>query len=141
MNGCALTFLKVGGEILNSDEFKENIFFSFLMVVCGLSCAITQMIFLNLSMKYYNNLDVMPIYQSTILMGLMVAGLLVLNESALYTWGELCLLFGSAIVVIVGIYLLTKKQNLIMVNNQEDQIAHGQSQIYAITDDDELNAS
>ena len=39
MNGCALTFLKVGGEILNSDEFKENIFFSFLMVVCGLSCA------------------------------------------------------------------------------------------------------
>ena len=67
------------------------------------------MIFLNLSMKYYNNLDVMPIYQSTILMGLMVSGLLVLNESALYTVGELFLLFGSAIVVIAGIYLLTKK--------------------------------
>ena len=62
MNGCSLMFLKVGGEILNSDEFRENIFFSLLMVVCGLSCATTQMIFLNLSMKYYNNLDVMPIY-------------------------------------------------------------------------------
>ena len=76
-------------------------------------------------MKYYNNLDVMPIYQSTILMGLMVAGLLVLNESALYTWGQLSILFASAIVVIAGIFILTKKQNLIMVNSQEEQIAHG----------------
>lgn len=125
MNGCALMFLKVGGEILNSDEFKKNIFFSLLMVVCGLSCAATQTIFLNLSMKYYNNLDVMPIYQSTILMGLMVAGLLVLNESALYTWGQLSILFASAVVVIAGIFILTKKQNLIMVNSQEEQIAHG----------------
>ena len=143
MNGCALTFMKVGGEILNSDEFKENIFFSLLMLLCGLSCAIIQMIFLNLSMKYYNNLDVMPIYQATILMGLMVTGLLVLKESALYTWGELFLLFGSAIVVIAGIYILTIKQNLVMVNSsqEEQNAAHGQSQIYAITDDDELTAS
>lgn len=62
MNGCALIFIKVGGEIMNSDEFSDNIFFSLLMAVCGISCAGIQVVFLNLSMKYYNNLDVMPIY-------------------------------------------------------------------------------
>ena len=62
---------------------------------------------LNLSMKLYNNLDVMPIYQSMILMHMMLAGLILLDESALYTWGELCALFGSAIFVILGIYILT----------------------------------
>lgn len=50
-----------------------------------------------------------------LLMGLMVAGLLVLNEAALYTWGELFLLFGSALFIIFGIYLLTKKQYMVVV--------------------------
>lgn len=42
-----------------------------------------------------------------ILMHMMLAGLILLDESALYTWGELCALFGSAIFVILGIYILT----------------------------------
>ena len=83
------------------------------------------MVFLNLSMKYYNNLDVMPIYQSTILMGLMVTGLLVLNESALYTWSEMFLLFGGALIIIIGIYVLTMKQNMVVVGDSEEQIAEG----------------
>ena len=46
--------------------------------------------------------------------------MLVLQESKLYSWGELFLLYGSAIIVIIGIYLLTKKQNMVLVNDQED---------------------
>ena len=52
-------------------------------------------------------------------MGMMVTGLIVLKESALYTWGELFLLFGSAVVICIGIYILTKKQSMVMVKDQE----------------------
>ena len=87
MNACAMMFIKVGGEVLNSEEFSDNIFFSLILGSVGVTCAVIQMIFLNLSMKYYNNLDVHPIYQSVILMAMMSTGLLVLHESVLYTWG------------------------------------------------------
>ena len=52
-------------------------------------------------------------------MGMMFTGLIVLAESAKYTWGELFILFGSAIVITLGIYLLTKKQNMVLVKDQE----------------------
>ena len=109
MNGSGLVCLKVGGEVMNSDEFHSNVFFAILMIGLGMTCAGISIYSLNLSMKYYNNLDVMPIYQSMILMHMMVAGLLVLDESSLYSWEELMLLFGSATFVILGIWVLTCK--------------------------------
>ena len=86
MNGSGLVCLKVGGEVINSEELQSNVFFAFMMVALGGMCAATSIYLLNMSMKYFSNLDVMPIYQSMILMHMMAAGLLVLDESALYSW-------------------------------------------------------
>ena len=52
-------------------------------------------------------------------MGMMGTGLIVLKESALYSWGELFLLFSSDILVVLGIYVLTKKQSMILVKDQD----------------------
>ena len=117
MNGSGLVCLKVGGEVINSDEFNSNIFFAFTMVTLGVVCAGTSIYLLNLSMKYFSNLDVMPIYQSMILMHMMAAGLLVLDESALYSTEQLFLLLGSACLVVLGIYVLTCKQNLVVMKD------------------------
>ena len=119
MNGSSLVFFKVAGEVLNSPERDMNVFFSILMGLCGTFCAGLQIYCLNLSMKYYNNLDVMPIYQSMILMLVMASGLIVLDESSKYSWGELFVLFASATLVVLGIYVLTKKQNLIVINGDQ----------------------
>ena len=70
-----------------------------------------------------------------ILMHMMVAGLLVLDESSLYTWQEMMLLFGSAAFVILGIYVLTCKQNLVVLKDQEDLIASGAGQTYYVSTD------
>ena len=117
LNGSALTFLKVCGEITNSPEAAENVFFALLMGALGCLCAGINIYILNLSMRFYPNLDVMPIYQSMVLMFMMVAGLVVLNESALYDWGELALLYGSAGFVVLGIYILTQKQNVVVLKD------------------------
>ena len=65
-------------------------------------------------MKYYNNIDVMPIYQSFILMNWMVSGLVLLDESSLYSWRELLRLGASCLLVILGIFILTLKQSEIV---------------------------
>jgi len=86
MNGNAIVFMKIFGEILNSPEFALNIFFALIIGALGFVCALVQMYWLNMSMKLYNNLDVMPIYQAMILMHMLLSGLVVLDESALYSW-------------------------------------------------------
>ena len=62
-------------------------------------------------MKYFNNTDVMPIYQSFVLINWMVSGLVLLDESKLYTWGELFRLGASCLLVVLGIYVITLKQS------------------------------
>lgn len=76
-----------------------------------------------------------------ILMHLMLAGLMVLDESSLYTWGELFLLYGSAVLVVIGIYILTKKQNLVVIKDQEDLLAKGEQQTFFVGSDIDLNHS
>ena len=79
------------------------------MGAMGSLCAVFNVYALNMSMKYYQNLDVMPAYQSFILMHMILSGLIVLNEAALYSVWELVKLSGSAVLVIAGIYVLTQK--------------------------------
>ena len=117
VNGCSLVFLKICGEIVNSPEAHNHILFTVLMGAMGGLCAVFNVYALNMSMKYYQNLDVMPAYQSFILMHMILSGLIVLNEAALYSVWELVKLSGSAVLVIAGIYVLTQKKNLVVVHD------------------------
>lgn len=65
----------------------NNLVFAIIMGCLGGICAGLQCYCLNIAMKYYNNLDVMPIYQSMILMLVMLSGLIILDESANYSFG------------------------------------------------------
>ena len=111
MNGTSLVLVKVGGEGYRIAEEGESVVFPIIMGFIGIQCAGFQMLCLNIAMKYYNNLDVQPIYQALILVFVMVSGMVCLDESALYTWGEISLLGGSCLLVLLGIYILTQKQN------------------------------
>ena len=117
MNGCALVYIKVCLEIINSPEASSNMFFSMAMCLLGVTSAWINVIAVNMSLKFYNNLDVMPTYQSSILINVMVAGMILIDESKLYTWTELILLYSAGLVVISGIYVLTKKQNKVIIDN------------------------
>ena len=81
LNGCALVFIKVCGEVFNSPEAANHTLFAILIGCLGAMLAGLNMYCLNQNMKYYQNLDVMPLYQSMILMNMLLAGLIVLNES------------------------------------------------------------
>ena len=116
MNGCSLVYIKVCLEIMNSPEASSNMFFSITMLCLGGFTGVINLISVNMSLKFYNNLDVMPTYQSSILINVMVAGMILIDESKLYTWTELILIYSAGLVVILGIYILTKKQNKVILD-------------------------
>ena len=109
--GSSLVMMKSFNEIVNGTELSEHKLFAFSLLIMALSAAGMQTYMLNLSMKYFNNIDVMPIYQSFVLINWMVSGLILLNESSLYSWSELVMLGASCLLVILGIFVLTLKQS------------------------------
>lgn len=62
-------------------------------------------------MKYYKNIDLMPIYQAFVLIAWMTSGLFLLNEAELYNYGELLRLLFSICFVIFGIAVIAMKTN------------------------------
>jgi len=119
LNGCWAVFIKIGGEVINSPDLHDHVWFAILMGFLGSLCAGVNVYCLNQSMKYYQNLDVMPVYQSMILMFMLLTGLIVLNESDLYNWWQLFKLYASAGLIVLGIFVLTRKKNLVVVQDQE----------------------
>ena len=117
--GTSLVMMKSFGEIVGGAEMNGNVYMAVVLIIFGLGTGALQMYMLNLSMKYYNNIDVMPIYQSFILINWMVSGLVLLDESSLYSWGELLRLAASCSLVISGIFVLTLKQTEIVSNHTQ----------------------
>ena len=107
--GTSIVMMKCCGEIANSSEAGYHMFFAICLAVVGLAAAALQTYLLNLNMKYYSQLDVMPTYQAILLISWMVSGLVLLDESAIYSWVELLQLGGCCLLVCVGIFILTRK--------------------------------
>jgi len=76
------------------------------------------MLLLNYSMKYYNQIDIMPIFQSINLNFMIFSGLILLDESSLYTNWELAKFFLSSCIIASGIYVLTMKQSVIVIDKE-----------------------
>ena len=72
-------------------------------------------------MKYYNQLEVVPVYQSSMLQFYLLVGLVLLNESRFYSWLQLLGLLGSSFVVLLGIIVLVKKTDHIEVMVEEEE--------------------
>ena len=61
-SGLSIVFLKLTGELTQSGQAKESsLMLTFLCVMMALS-AVSQTHSLNMAMKYYDQLEVMPIF-------------------------------------------------------------------------------
>ena len=108
-SGLALAFLKMFGELVQAGVFAENLPLGITIGVLMVISMWTQTVSLNNAMKYYDQLEVMPIFQAMIMMMWMLGGMVVLQEANNYTWNQLWGIFASFCVSCVGIYLLISK--------------------------------
>jgi drug/metabolite transporter (DMT)-like permease len=82
------------------------------LILLGLVGSCLQFALLNLALKNYRQIDVVPVYESTLSVMTVVSGLVLFNESQYYSWERLIGIFVSTFLVVLGIGVLTMKDNI-----------------------------
>lgn len=62
-------------------------------------------------MELYDQVDTIPIYQSSIILLQITAGALIMKESKLYEFWEFINLVICGIIAIIGVFVIVKKPN------------------------------
>ena len=82
-----------------------------VLLFIGLCLALSNLHFINLSVKYYDATDVVPVLNAATLIAEIICGLIVGGEYYLYTGKELFIIFISSLVCIAGIQVLVMKSS------------------------------
>ena len=112
-SGMNLCILKCFGEILAQNDFWNMPVMATVLLTSVLVGAAMQIIVLNVALRYYNNLDIIPVYMSLILIMMLVCGWILLDEIQFYTKSEIIGILFSSLLVIIGIKIITMKTTVI----------------------------
>jgi len=63
----------------------------------------------NFVLRYYDQIEIIPIFQVMWIIFNMIFGLILLEEGLCYTWGQLCGIFATSLLGIAGMYVLVLK--------------------------------
>jgi hypothetical protein len=85
----------------------------YIYLILAVTLALKQLSFLNQMMEVYDQIEIVPIYQSSIIMMNICAGAIIMNEKQFYSWGELLGIFASGMVSIVGVVIIIRKPSSI----------------------------
>ena len=119
MAGISISLIKMAVELLESNDFWEIVLFSIFLLIGALLFSFTQLHMLNGAMKFYDQLVVMPIYQTSIMISWILSGMIVFKEIDYYTNKELIFISCSMIVCCIGIYFLYSKTKYIKESQQQ----------------------
>ena len=62
IGGIATTFYKIIGELAIENELTQEGWFVVVLALVGVLANLVMLYLINIAMKYYNNIDVMPVY-------------------------------------------------------------------------------
>lgn len=102
-------FVKIVGAIIIDAEEFTDLFWLLVFVPMLVTTATVTMIYVNYGIKYYDQIEVMPIYQTSLLLHNILVGLLCLNEIKFYTFGMLGGIGISTFICSIGIFVLLEK--------------------------------
>ena len=112
-SGLTIVFLKLLTELGETGDLWDHMGLVITMALAmGISGTI-QLHMLNLAMKYYDQIEAIPIYQTFVMLLWICTGLIVFDEVRFYTNLELLGLLGSAMLSCVGIKFLTMKTKML----------------------------
>ena len=102
-------FMKVVGCILIGAEEPADYLWLLVFLPLLVLTASRTLVYVNYGIKYYNQMEVMPIYQTNLLIHNILVGMLCLNELKFYTAEMLAAIGLSTGLNCVGIYILLQK--------------------------------
>mmetsp|Transcript_64120 Transcript_64120/g.88688 ORF Transcript_64120/g.88688 Transcript_64120/m.88688 type:complete len:103 (+) Transcript_64120:1047-1355(+) len=98
--------MKVHG-VNGQNAFREAPLYLFV-AIGGIGAALCVGI-LNMAMRNYNQLEVMPIYQSSIIVNTLMCGLFILNEQRFYSVLNIVYICLCCMLCISGDFVILKK--------------------------------
>ena len=111
----SITLIKGVSESIGEYDLVYNLS-NWLNYVLLISISFTlffQLFFLNQSLRYYNQLEVVPVYQASVIIFCILCGGIIYEEFTYYEWWRLTVLLIGALVCAGGILVILKKYKLV----------------------------
>jgi len=112
--GQSILFAKSTVELIKDAAHGQDVFWhiqTYLIIVMLVICLLTQITFLNGAMKRYDQLYVMPIYQSYWIIFSEISGLVYFGEWETLSPKQVRFFILGTIITLAGLFQLTKKEN------------------------------
>ncbi|CDW72158.1 phospholipase d [Stylonychia lemnae] len=121
LSGMTTSFIKGVAEITKNHtmyELATHPLPYICLAICGFNI-IGQLYTLNTGLKFYNQLEVIPIYQSSVILNNLLCGGLIFNEFQYYSWWNMLLIALGSVTCICGIMIIAKKYQFISSKEAE----------------------
>ena len=109
---------KLAGQLAYGDEFSENFGLTILLLLSTLPGMTFQLFGLQMSMKYYDQIEVVPIFLISVLIFVLICGMVILNDIVLYSAGGIIGITIGVIFCSIGIYIVIMKNTSIQTPAQ-----------------------
>lgn len=78
----------------------------------GAICSFFQFKSMNLGLDLFNEVQVIPIYETTLILMNIICGCIILDEKSMYSWSEIFMLFFYSIICIIGVMIIAHKPEI-----------------------------
>lgn len=129
MSAISMIMIKMLGELVASATWRDHWMLNVVMVTLLCVSGLLQLHSLNLAMKFYDQLEVVPIYQTSLMIFWISAGLIILNEKQFYSWAKLFCIIGAVAVCFIGIKLVTMKSKILKIEAVRERADSMTSQV------------
>mmetsp|Transcript_12351 Transcript_12351/g.15751 ORF Transcript_12351/g.15751 Transcript_12351/m.15751 type:complete len:188 (-) Transcript_12351:83-646(-) len=114
--------MKIIGLIIKDGQGASDYFWLLLFVPLLILSGVRTVVYINYGIKYYDQMEVIPIYQTFLMVHNILVGMLCLNELKFYSNKMLCAIGGATILCCLGIYILLEKNR-----DKVEKVASGYS--------------
>ena len=121
LSGITIVMLKLLTTLVfQGHDVWENIWLVILLLVIILLNSPIQMHVLNLAIKYYDQIEVMPVYQTAVMVLWICTGLIIFDEARFYSTLDLLGIVGSILLCCIGCGFLMVKTSSKKAEEKED---------------------
>ena len=112
-SGISVLMMKLSFEMIWNEDAGGHYLLIPMMFMLAFASAAYNLHLLNQAMKYYSQMEVVPVYQTALLICWIGTGLIILEEKKFYSGLELAYIFLSVLLCLVGIKIITMKKKLL----------------------------
>lgn len=93
---------------------------------------VSELYFLNMSLKCYDQMETIPLFQASIILNNVLCGGVIFQEFAKYTFGNMCILFAGVCICMAGIAVIIMKNNILAKQQLRERVNAPQATAKAV---------